>query len=266
MSYKDENRIEKLERQIEELKEELKNRPTKDETIRDMEDRLTVYDDTIRSDKGEIILKKNFIIKNRRSALEDDDNVATFNFNRKLPGETNYIYFGSEVFGPVEDRERVINASYIDIAAKKDDNNPTREVVANGTILANVVHDDDKVSGLEIVDQQSAGLPSKGYLSILSVDQRGDNSPLSGLSQRIDMGGELINAISFHTVKDIQYGGVYRQHLKHYVDLVPAYDGGIVPSLGRVGNAYSRLVLRSPDGSSWAVTIDNSGNLQTNKL
>jgi hypothetical protein len=40
----------------------------------------------------------------------------------------------------------------------------------------------------------------------------------------------------------------------------------MVPSLGRKYYYYQQLVLGSPDGSSWSVKVDNSGNLTTTKL
>ena len=98
------NKLEKLERKVEELERKLQEKTSMEETIREMEKRLTVYEGKIRSDKGEVALKKNFVIKNRK-AIEhtsaegrinpETDNSALFYFNNYEKGRLNHIFFGS---------------------------------------------------------------------------------------------------------------------------------------------------------------------------
>ena len=103
MSYTDKNKIEQLEQKVAQLERKLEQMSSKEEIIRDMENRLGVYDDTIRSDNGKIVLKKNFIIENRRGVDSPNDpgtispktdNTVTMFFNDKLPGRINGIYIG----------------------------------------------------------------------------------------------------------------------------------------------------------------------------
>ena len=103
MSYTDKNKIEQLEQKIAQLERKLEQMSSKEEIIRDMENRLGVYDDTIRSDNGELILKKNFVINSRKGKIVGSrnpgvdpktDNVVTFSFNDRQSGRLNHIFLG----------------------------------------------------------------------------------------------------------------------------------------------------------------------------
>lgn len=267
------NKIEQLERKIEELERKLQELPTKDAMINELETRLANYETDLRSDNGSLVLRKNFVLKNVRSRKRDSDNTASMYFNHRVPGMANFLIIGSEPTGGVAigtlDIDRDINTSYVGITVKKDDNNPTEEVGANGTISILANHDTDKISGIQIADLKTFGIGDaqrEGYLSILTADQRGDNDPVTGLAQMIDFNGALTNAICFHTRKNETTGSLYKQHLEQHVDILPKTLGGFTPSLGDSANGYSKLVLNSPDGSKWAVTINNSGTLIRTKL
>ena len=98
------NKLEKLERKVEELERKLQEKTSLEDTVREMEKRLMLYEDKIRSDKGEIVLKKNFVIKNRKGAAIDKgagiidpnrDNTVTMFFNDKREGRINNLFIGS---------------------------------------------------------------------------------------------------------------------------------------------------------------------------
>ena len=102
-TYLDASTKDRLEQRIAELERKIEQMSSKEEIIRDMENRLGVYDDTIRSDKGDIVLKKNFVIRNRRGIKDPKlspgvdpkkDNVVSFAFNEREDGRLNHIFLG----------------------------------------------------------------------------------------------------------------------------------------------------------------------------
>lgn len=52
--------------------------------------------ETFRSDKGEVILKKNFNLKSRKSLIPEFDNVTSMYFNEKESGKKNAIQIGHD--------------------------------------------------------------------------------------------------------------------------------------------------------------------------
>ncbi len=52
--------------------------------------------ETFRSDKGEVILKKNFNLKSRKSLIPEFDNVTSMYFNEKESGKQNVIQIGHD--------------------------------------------------------------------------------------------------------------------------------------------------------------------------
>ncbi len=102
------SKIEQLERKITELERKVAELPKKDEIIGDLETRLANYETDLRSDKGEIILRKNLSIKNRR-AMESEhlsgivnpatDNAFSISFNKKMEGRLNHIFLGYDSLG-----------------------------------------------------------------------------------------------------------------------------------------------------------------------
>ena len=104
MSYTDKNKIEQLEQKVAQLERKLEQMSSKEEIIRDIENRLTVYDDTIRSDKGEVMLKKNLVMENRKAidvqsidGILDPatDNTFTLYFNDSQGGRLNHMFLGT---------------------------------------------------------------------------------------------------------------------------------------------------------------------------
>lgn len=98
------NKLEKLERKVEELERKLQEKTSLEETVREMEKRLMVYEDKIRSDRGEMVLKKNLVMENRRAidakSIEGrldpaSDNSFTVYFNDSQAGRLNHIFLGT---------------------------------------------------------------------------------------------------------------------------------------------------------------------------
>ncbi len=103
MNYTNENKLEQLERKVQELERKLKDRDGKRDTVREVEARFAGYQDVVRSDKGQIYLKKNFVIENRKameaSDLEgriapDVDNSTTLHFNNSEVSRLNHLFLG----------------------------------------------------------------------------------------------------------------------------------------------------------------------------
>ncbi len=103
MQFTNENKLEKLEKKVQELERKLQEKTSKDEATREMQARLAGYQDMVRSDKGDITLKKNFVIKSRKGKRDPEkspgidpqrDNVATFSFNDRESGRLNHIFIG----------------------------------------------------------------------------------------------------------------------------------------------------------------------------
>jgi len=98
------NKLEKLEQKVEEMERQLKQKTTLENTVKEMEKRLMIYEDKIRSDKGEVTLKKNFVIKNRKGKIPGrsgkiEDNTVLMYFNERRTGDLNSIIFGSASAG-----------------------------------------------------------------------------------------------------------------------------------------------------------------------
>lgn len=100
----DRNKLERLEAKVKELEKKVRELPKKQEVISDLKNRLSHYEDEIRSDNGNVILKKNFVIKNRKGAAIDKDagiidpnrdNTVTMFFNDKREGRINNLFIGS---------------------------------------------------------------------------------------------------------------------------------------------------------------------------
>ncbi len=95
----DENKIEKLERKIKELEKKIENQPKQEERIKEVQSRLAGYQDVIRSDKGEIYLKKNLVIQNRKGDIPrhegKNDNSFAIYFNDQDKDRLNHIFLGT---------------------------------------------------------------------------------------------------------------------------------------------------------------------------
>ena len=133
------NKLEQLEKKVEEMERQLKQKTTLENTVKEMEKRLMIYEDKIRSDKGEVTLKKNFVIKNRKGKVpgRDDDNVdntVIMYFNGRRTGDLNSIILGSASAGGFH------NNSLVSLeVAQKNDVEPSAN---NGKIQMFLVRED----------------------------------------------------------------------------------------------------------------------------
>jgi len=255
---------EELVNKIRTLEEELKKRPTREEMREDRHEDLNDYDENIKTER-DIHFKKNAYIRNRKGIFNWAENVLSLNFNNSDKQKLNQIQIGQDRSIKTEDRILETNTVFI-TAIRNETANLTGEGdevnTSNGAISITSRNEGGEYAGLQVADRM-AGLGDKE--GICSLIYGGGENGIAGIGNIIQLGGNDLVAACLHTEKDIT-GGLYQQHLKQFVDLLPSSTGGIVPSLGRSGFHYSRLILGSPDGSSWEITIDNSGNLQTNKL
>ncbi len=160
MNFTNENKLEKLERKVEELERQLKDKTSKDEATREVQARLGGYQDHVRSDRGEIRLKKNFGIKNRRGAIPGQDsdvidNVITLAFDEQKQGRLNHIFLGTESV------QGNINCSVLQgVVVRKND---APNIPNNGIVQFVLVNEDDLTSD-GIVDT-SKQLPQFQLLS-----------------------------------------------------------------------------------------------------
>ena len=150
------NKLEQLEKKVEEMERQLKQKTTLENTVKEMEKRLMIYEDKIRSDKGEVTLKKNFVIKNRKgdvSGGQNSGNTSTMSFNERTKGTFNHIFIGNE-------GSRGSNrTNTIGLYAIKQDDLPN--IMRNGTIQLMVCYTDDL---------DSKGVVSKGFVNLFIVD------------------------------------------------------------------------------------------------
>ncbi len=259
------NKVEQLERKIEELERKVQQLPEKDFVIRELETRLSAYESEIRSDKGNIILKKNAYIKNRKGIFDWAENVLALGFNKTNPSKLNQIQIGLDRDDRTKEKIRETNTVFI-IARKNEnaklDGESEQVKASNGAVMIKTQKGED-YGGILIGERILVLGDKEGVVSGIYGSKEGG---LAGIGNLIELGGKDIAALCFHTEQDTEDGGVYQQHIKQFVDILPSTEGGIVPALGRKDFNYKELVLRSPDGSSWAVRADNSGNLSTTKL
>ena len=136
------NRVVQLEKEVRELKRKLDQRPDKQEIVQEVKRQLSAYEDEIRSDKGKIKMKKNFVMENRKGKLAEEeggdpkiDNVMQMYFNDK-DARLNHIFIGSA------SKEGYRNTSVIgnSVVHKTDlgDGIPN-----NGTIQFGIYYDDE---------------------------------------------------------------------------------------------------------------------------
>jgi len=82
-----ENEISTLRREFEKFKKDLNT---------EIVNQQNTSRETFRSDKGEVILKKNFNLKSRKSLRPEFDNVVSMFFNEKEAGKQNVIQIGHD--------------------------------------------------------------------------------------------------------------------------------------------------------------------------
>jgi len=250
---------EELTKKVEELEKELKSRPTKEELLREIRKDLSVYDNDIKTEKS-LVLKQNAYIKNRKGIYDWVENVLAMNFNNTRIDKQNQIIIGSD---KDENGNTISETNAVFISTKRGDFDfkDTWADIGNGSVVVESYNKDGEWGELQIVNRMSAIGDKEGI--VVGLGGGGKNG-MAGIGNIIEYNGQKMLALSFHTEKD-DTSPVYNQHLEQYVDILPVtFD--IIPSLGRKGYHYQQLVLRSPDGSSWSVKVDDSGNLTTTKL
>lgn len=136
---KDLNKLEQLEQKVQDLERKLEEKTSLEDAVREMEKRLNVYEEKIRSDKGEINLKKNFVIKNRKGKIpgrsDNEDNVITMYFNDIKTGDLNHIYMGTAA------ADGYFNNSVFSGFVTRKENAPN--ILNNGTIQFSLIRDED---------------------------------------------------------------------------------------------------------------------------
>jgi len=172
------NKLEKLEQKVEEMERQLKQKTTLENTVKEMEKRLMIYEDKIRSDKGEVTLKKNFVIKNRKGKIpgrsENLDNVGLLYFNDVKTRELNHIFIGSA------GSDGFNNNTCVVIRSVKNENGPN--IVNNGNIEISLYKEEDLdnngvvvsgISNFNIADLQSmyGSLKEAGAISSIPDEE-----------------------------------------------------------------------------------------------
>ncbi len=116
------NLVRQLESRIEDLERKLEEKTSKEDVSKEISSRLSAYGESIRSDKGEIVLRKTFNIKGRVGKVkgrsqEDRDGVMAMFYNDKDPKNLNHIFIGSaSAEGDYETNTVAIHAKYKDTA------------------------------------------------------------------------------------------------------------------------------------------------------
>jgi len=249
---------EELTKKVEELEKELKSRPTKEELLREIRKDLSVYDNDIKTEKS-LVLKENAYIKNRKGIYDWTENVLVMNFNNTRIDKQNQIIIGSD---KDENGNTISETNAVFISARGDFNFKERWAdIGNGAVVINSYNADNDFGEIQISNRKAVVGDKEGIVAGLGG---GGENGLAGIGNIVEYGGQQVLALSFHTERD-DTAPIYKQHLEQYVDILPKHDV-MVPSLGRKYYYYQQLVLGSPDGSSWSVKVDNSGNLTTTKL
>ena len=255
---------EELVKRVEQLEKKLEQRPTVEGTYRNLRKDLTSYDDFVKTEK-DIVFKKNAYIKNRRGVYDWAENVLALGFNETKPDKLNQIQIGLDRDDTTGESLRETNTVFIEAKS-----NPTANLsnesdlvkASNGMVAIGTRDENNDYGGFQTGLRQTMIGDKNGIASMI---YGGETNGFAGIGNVVDVNGNKLVAVCFHTEQDAN-GGAYQQHIKHFVDLLPTTYLGYTPSLGRAGYAYDKLVLKSPDGSSWAVTINNSGTLIRTKL
>lgn len=255
---------EQLVKKVEELEKQLKEKTTKEEVYRDLRKNLGSYDDRFKTEKT-ITLKNNAYVKNRKGIFDWTGNVLALGFNNTDPSKLNQIQIGLD--RDENTRESIRETSTLFLVAKRNDRamlggEGDAVKASNGLISLMSERTNGERGGLQIGERGAIIKDKEGTAAYIFGSE---TNGLSGIGNVIDMGGNKLVAICLHTEKDIASGGLYQQHIKQYVDILPMTTT-TTPSLGRRGFAYRELVLRSPDGSSFAVRVANNGALSATKL
>ncbi len=266
------NNYENLIKRIEELEKQIQGKVGKDESHLDTRRDLSSYNDRIKTNK-EIIIKENAYIKNRKGIFSWAENVLALGFNKTDTNRLNQIQIGIDRDENTQETIKETNTVFISATenptAVLDDTTIKDESVdlvkaSNGAIIIQSQRGNEEYGGIQIGEREKLITDKEGTAAMLFGSK---TNGLAGIGNVIEYNGQELIGICFHTEQDsISTGGVYQQKLMQFVDILPSSDGGIVPALGRKSYHYKELVLRSPDGSSFAVRVDNAGALTATKL
>ncbi len=177
MNFTNENKLEQLERKVQELERKLEQKTSKDDSVREIEARLAGYQDHVRSDKGEIRLKKNFKIENRRGEVPGQtspiDNAVTFSFDSQKKGRLNHIFIGTESIKG-NNHCSVIQG----VVVNKND---APNIGNNGRIEFGLYNEEDFNNDGVLIPEK--GAPQFQILSLKSFGLIGRGASLSGFSE-----------------------------------------------------------------------------------
>ena len=264
------NKLEQLEKKVEEMERQLKQKTTLENTVKEMEKRLMIYEDKIRSDRGEVVLKKNAKIRSRRGIYKWAENVLSLSFFNTNPDKLNQIQIGSD---RNDEGTAIYENNTIFITAK---NNPTAKLsneslavkASNGAVMLESMRSNGEVGTISVGERIEVTGDKDGVAATLMGSK---TNGVAGIGNYIDYNGDTIAAVCFNTEQD-DGGGDYKQRLDQYVDIVPQTqideekNVTFRPSLGRYNYAYKQLVLSSPDGTSYAIKVENDGTIISEDL
>lgn len=187
------NKIEQLEKRINDLERKLEKMVSMEDVNRETEKRLNTYESNIRSDRGDVTLKKNFVIKNRKGIQDtqrspgvepEKDNVVTMYFNERNTGRLNHIFLGDSALSGGNYNNSVLSGTVV----HKDDvisTNPN-----NGRVQFSLVREDylkgdgtlkpglTSVANFAIFAEEVGGEGKTG--DSVGMYSRGDSSASSG--------------------------------------------------------------------------------------
>ena len=94
------NKITELEKKVELLEQKLNEKVSGREMFNKVEGRFETYGEPIRSEKGEMALRKNLVIKNRKGKVSGyesgiNDSIFSIYFNNKEESRFNHIFLGT---------------------------------------------------------------------------------------------------------------------------------------------------------------------------
>jgi hypothetical protein len=185
------NEIEKLKKEIETLKKELSemNDSVRQQIIAQQQNSR----DVIRNNKGEIYLKKTALIRNRKSILDNNDNVLTLSFTKEAEqNKYNYLYLGRD-----GGNQKIPNTTYLELSSACKTSEPYS--LSNGAIYARLLLDTDnpdaRTGNLLILDSRVIPGKTSGTIAVLSASGDGLSQLQheSGASLGVDSAGIFID-------------------------------------------------------------------------
>jgi len=219
---------EQLVKRVEELEKQLKERPDKEEMMRDLRKDLLNYNDKMRSE-GDITLKKNFIIRNRKGEIpgseNDNDNTLSMYFNDVKMGRINHIFLGdNSVKGDFRN-----NALLGRVVHREDAPN----ILNNGGIQFQLIRDEDLDNRAKIKNEDSLIPQITLHASEAYGLSKGEAVVLWGTG----VGG----AVQLGQI----YGGSYRAIAINndgiFIYNIPTSDPGVAGQIWRDSNKFLKI-------------------------